>query len=79
MVTCMKAVAMEKVELSTEERNLLSVAFKNVIGARRSSWRIMSSIDAKESSNENRHERQKGMIKNYKEKVSSFCEPRDMD
>ena len=28
--------------LSQEQRNLLSVAFKNVVGAKRSSWRILS-------------------------------------
>ncbi|XP_071952649.1 14-3-3 protein zeta/delta-like isoform X2 [Antedon mediterranea] len=42
-------LAMEKVvkcggKLSSEERNLLSVAFKNVCGARRSSWRVVSSF-----------------------------------
>jgi 14-3-3 protein epsilon len=31
-----------------EERNLLSVAFKNVIGTRRQSWRIITGIEHKE-------------------------------
>jgi len=35
-------------ELTVEERNLLSVAYKNVVGARRSSWRMFSMIEAKE-------------------------------
>ncbi|KAG0503759.1 hypothetical protein HPP92_003831 [Vanilla planifolia] len=37
-------------ELSVEERNLLSVAYKNVVGTRRTSWRIVSSIEQKEES-----------------------------
>jgi len=36
-------------ELTVEERNLLSVAFKNEIGSRRASWRIFSAIEQKES------------------------------
>ncbi|KAM3173363.1 hypothetical protein ACTXT7_012654 [Hymenolepis weldensis] len=39
-------------ELSVEERNLLSVAYKNVIGACRSSWRIISAIEAKDEGND---------------------------
>jgi len=50
MVECMKGVAALDVELTVEERNLLSVAYKNVIGARRASWRIISSIEQKEES-----------------------------
>ncbi|RYY31735.1 hypothetical protein EON62_06290, partial [archaeon] len=34
--------------LSLQERNLLSVAYKNVVGARRASWRVLSSIESKE-------------------------------
>jgi len=50
MVESMKNVAALGNELSVEERNLLSVAYKNVIGARRASWRIISSIEQKEES-----------------------------
>ena len=51
MVEYMKKVAMEKPaadDLSLEERNLLSVAYKNVVGARRASLRIITSIFSKE-------------------------------
>ena len=49
----MKRVASSDQELTVEERNLLSVAYKNVIGARRASWRIVSSIEQKEESKGN--------------------------
>ncbi len=47
MAASMKAVTETGIELSNEERNLLSVAYKNVVGARRSSWRVISSIEQK--------------------------------
>ena len=53
MVDQMKKVAEQDEELSVEERNLLSVAYKNVIGSRRASWRIVSSIEGKEESRGN--------------------------
>lgn len=43
----MKLVAEMKKELSVEERNLLSVGYKNVIGSRRASWRTVVGIEAK--------------------------------
>merc|ERR1712054_38856 len=50
MVEYMKAVATNsKEDLSLEERNLLSVAYKNVVGARRASLRIINSIESKET------------------------------
>lgn len=47
MVAWMKKVAESDVQLSIDERNLLSVAYKNVIGARRASWRIVTSVKDK--------------------------------
>jgi len=40
-------------ELSVEERNLLSVAYKNVVGSKRSSWRTLSSGDLSEFNPDN--------------------------
>lgn len=36
--------------MSNEERNLLSVAYKNLIGSRRTAWRAISAIEQKEES-----------------------------
>ena len=69
MVENMKRVASSDQELTVEERNLLSVAYKNVIGARRASWRIVSSIEQKEESKGN--ETQVTMIKGYREKIEA--------
>merc|ERR1712226_786414 len=40
-------------ELSVEERNLLSVAYKNAVGSRRAALRIISSVKAKEETKKN--------------------------
>jgi 14-3-3 protein epsilon len=107
MVARMKAVAELKTELTVEERNLLSVAFKvrslqraamgkkkekkdfffaiffcffssfsdhthaaqNVIGARRASWRIISSIEQKEESKDNGENVK--LIKQYRAKIEA--------
>lgn len=63
----MKNVAMVDGDLTVEERNLLSVAYKNVIGARRASWRILSSIEQKEEKNSG--ESKLELIKNYRLQV----------
>lgn len=65
MSGAMKKVTEAGQELSNEERNLLSVAYKNVVGARRSSWRVVSSIEAKTEGNE----KKQGMAKEYREKI----------
>ena len=65
----MKAVASTDQELTVEERNLLSVAYKNVIGARRASWRIVSSIEQKEENKGN--DSQVHLIKEYRVKIEN--------
>lgn len=65
MATAMKAVTEAGTELSNEERNLLSVAYKNVVGARRSSWRVVSSIEQKTEGSEKKQQ----MAKEYREKI----------
>ncbi|XP_051793662.1 14-3-3 protein epsilon isoform X2 [Acanthochromis polyacanthus] len=67
MVESMKKVASMDVELTVEERNLLSVAYKNVIGARRASWRIISSLEQKEE-NKGGEDKLK-MIREYRKTV----------
>lgn len=65
MAAAMKSVTEKGAELSNEERNLLSVAYKNVVGARRSSWRVISSIEQKTEGSEKKQQ----MAKEYREKV----------
>lgn len=65
MAAAMKAVTEASEQLTNEERNLLSVAYKNVVGARRSSWRVVSSIEQKADGSE----RKQAMAKEYREKI----------
>lgn len=63
MLDSMKSVATYDTELTVEERNLLSVAYKNVIGARRASWRITSAIEQREEGlNEN-------LVRSYRSQI----------
>lgn len=53
MASAMKEVTKTtEAPLTTEERNLLSVAYKNIVGAKRSSWRVISSIEQKATEKE---------------------------
>ncbi|XP_071390912.1 14-3-3 protein zeta-like [Centroberyx affinis] len=47
MTSLMKQVVEQEGVLEMDWRNLLSVAYKNVVGARRSAWRVVSSIEHK--------------------------------
>ena len=52
--------------LSVEERNLLSVAYKNVVGANRASWRVLSSIEQKEM---NKEDGKPDIVAEYRQQV----------
>jgi len=72
MVTYMKEVANLGGELTVDERNLLSVAYKNVVGTRRASWRIISSIEQKEESKGS--DKHVGTIRDYRQKIETELE-----
>mmetsp|Transcript_23335 Transcript_23335/g.43340 ORF Transcript_23335/g.43340 Transcript_23335/m.43340 type:complete len:254 (-) Transcript_23335:113-874(-) len=68
MVEYMKRVACMGAELSLEERNLLSVSYKNAVGARRQAWRAVTQLELREAA--------KGpaiqeLIKGYRSKVEA--------
>ena len=67
MLTYMKQVANDHPqELSVEERNLLSVAYKNSVGSRRTAWRVVSSLQTKE---EAKTDWQTKLLNDYKAKI----------
>jgi 14-3-3 protein epsilon len=53
MAKHMCSVGKAGAELSVEERNLLSVAYKNAVGSRRAAWRIITSVEQKEKTKGN--------------------------
>merc|ERR1711957_1077150 len=67
MADFMEKVGQEQVELGVEERNLLSVAYKNAVGSRRAAWRIITSVEQKEKTKGN--EEQAKYAKEYCSKV----------
>lgn len=70
MAAAMKAETQKNPQLDDEQRNLLSVAYKNVVGARRSSWRVISTIEQKAKDNEKKYV----IVKEYREKIEKELE-----
>lgn len=69
MAEYMKMVGESGEELTVEERNLLSVAYKNAVGSRRAAWRIISSVQEKEKSKGNTVN--VGFAQQYRSKVET--------
>jgi 14-3-3 protein epsilon len=71
MIGFMKKVIQEGKELSVEERNLLSVAYKNSVGSRRTAWRALSQIEQKEEAKGSKHI---DLLKSYKKQIENELE-----
>jgi len=56
-----ETTAAAKADLTVDERNLLSVAYKNVVGARRASWRTLNADEHKDEE----------LVKIYKKQIES--------
>merc|ERR1719409_1320034 len=69
MADHMEAIGRLDSELSIEERNLLSVAYKNAVGSRRAAWRIITSVEQKQKSKGNEENAQ--FAKEYCGKVEA--------
>lgn len=61
-------------DLNVEERNLLSVAYKNVIGARRGTWRTLNETLMQESAKDSGESRENSRLLNvYKNQVRAHA------
>jgi hypothetical protein len=76
MVKYMKQLTKKGDKLSDEQRNLLSVAFKNVVGARRSAWRIISSIENKATEKGDGQGLAAELAKQYRQEIEKELEDR---
>lgn len=67
MAAAMKKIIESNSELTNEARNLFLVAYNNLIGTRRSSWRVISSIEQKVGDSEVKQQ----IIKEYRQKIEN--------
>lgn len=65
MIAAMRTIAESGDELSSEERNLLSVAYKHALAAHRSPWRTISNIEQSGKTSE----RQQALATKYRQKI----------
>jgi len=63
-VDSLKEIVKQNVELSVKERDLLSAAYKNLIGPKRSAWRVVSAAAEKEDKFAN-------LVKDFKAKIEA--------
>ena len=70
MATVVKEIVESQGELTNEERSLFSIAYKNLVGNRRSSWRVISSIEQKLEGSTS----QQQIATKYREKIEKELE-----
>ncbi|RUS70784.1 hypothetical protein EGW08_021452 [Elysia chlorotica] len=73
MARAMRRVTETEGKLTQEKRNLLSVAYKNVVGARRSSWRVICMIEQKADEDKRKSIAEEFRVKVEKE-LDATCE-----
>lgn len=76
MAMCIRKVVKLNNELDTEERNLLSLAYKNVIGPRRNAWRLITSIENQEIEGNNLSTMKliTNLRKEFETELAAICE-----
>lgn len=72
MAKAMKKVTENDKTLMQESRNLFSVAYKNVVGARRSSWRVICMIEQK-AETQPRKEKARAFRKDVEKELDATC------
>lgn len=65
MARLMKERVEKRTELSVDERNLFSVAYKNVVGTRRQAWRVLSGME------QTAQEEKRSLADNYRKQIES--------
>lgn len=66
MLDYMKQILKISPNLSVDDRNSLSVAYKNSVGSRRTAWRVLQNLEQKEQNKNNENVK---LIKEYKLRV----------
>lgn len=78
MVAAVKEVAASGEGLSVEERVMFSVAYANLIGSARASWRVVSSILKREERLEEKVERRvrlaRALVRKLEGEMDSICQ-----
>ena len=70
----MKEAVVEKKSLTTEERNYLSVAYKNVVGARRSAYRVLSSVLERDRDDADKKKIVEDYRQTIKDELFKYCQ-----